>query len=186
MPLRTTYPAINRTVINSELIRHFLRHTWRRTPAFKLAWVMYKCTGVATTCFLAHYILYTVCRMYIIFMTHNFTAQSISIYCYVIHAASIVHSSSSLTSFQVLLAESSGSPRCAVPSLPSEALSADALFSIEGLLSRRKAKIMFWEFPKANWVGLKTMTKSVVLWSCWHPNVIKIWAITKWVVDLED
>lgn len=79
--------------------------------------------------------------MYIIFLPHNFTAQSISIYRYVIHAASIIHSSSSLTSFQVLLAESSGSPRCAVPSLPSEALSADALFSIEGLLSKHVLRI---------------------------------------------
>lgn len=34
MPLRTPDPAINRTVINSELIKHFLRHaSERRSPA---------------------------------------------------------------------------------------------------------------------------------------------------------
>lgn len=129
-------------------------------PALKLAWVMYECMCVATACILAHYTSVTVTkylRICIIFVTYNLTPKSISIYCYIIHALSIVHSSSSLTSLQVLLAESSGSPRCAVPSLPSEPLSAAALFSIEGLLSRLKAKIMFWEFLKANWVGLKTI-----------------------------
>ena len=144
-------------------------------PALKLAWVMYECMCVATACISAHYTSVTVTEVpsYLHHLvTYNLTPKSISIYCYIIHALSIVHSSSSLTSLQVLLAESSGSPRCAVHRFPPSHCPLQLFSASKVSWVDWKQKSCFENFSKQTGWGSKLLILKRDEWKIKHDTQI--------------